>query len=76
MRMRTSQYSGGFGLHDATGWLEPMVAMLNVQNEFASAALKPSNTDYRPMESGSGERKEGIAIDLTFARHGTGRTSR
>jgi hypothetical protein len=45
-------------------------------NEFASAAVKPSNTDYRPMESGSGERKEGIPIDLTFARHCTGRTSR
>jgi hypothetical protein len=43
-------------------------------NEFASAAVKPSNTDYRALESGSGERKEGIAIDLTFARHCTGRT--
>jgi|GEM_PF-1136535 len=67
---------GRLGLHDATGWPEPMVAMLNVQNEFASAAVKPSNTDYRALESGSGEPKEGIAIDLTFARHCTGRTIR
>src|SRR3974390_2864403 len=67
---------GRLGLHDATGWPEPMGAMLNVQNKFASPVVNPSNIVSRGLESGSGGPKEGIAMDRPFARHCTGRTIR
>jgi hypothetical protein len=53
--------------------------MLHGRTSIASAAFSPaksSNADYTPLDSWClGERKEGIAIDLTFERQEyTGRT--